>query len=64
MRVAIQRETSIKRYPRQWKINLIETENPDWLDLWESILPGPLPEERRSIDEVVRGEARDPGEEP
>src|SRR5262249_17488926 len=52
MRAAIQRETSLKRYPRQWKINLIEAENPDWLDLWESILPGPLLGERRSIEEV------------
>lgn len=27
---AIQRETSLKRYPRQWKINLIERDNPHW----------------------------------
>ncbi len=31
---AIQRERTIKGYPRQWKINLIEAENPDWLDLY------------------------------
>ena len=30
---AIQREKSIKKYPRQWKINLIEAQNPDWLDI-------------------------------
>lgn len=30
---AIQREKSIKKYPRQWKINLIEESNPDWLPL-------------------------------
>jgi putative endonuclease len=30
---AIQREKSIKKYPRQWKINLIEAVNPDWNDL-------------------------------
>jgi len=63
IRVAIQRETSIKRYPRQRKINLIETENPDWLDLWGSILPGPLPGEQRSIAELRRGEGRDPSQE-
>ncbi len=63
VRVAIQREKSIKRYPRQWKINLIEAENPDWLDLWESILPRPLPEERRSIEGLRRGEGRDPSRE-
>jgi len=30
---AIQREKSIKRYPRQWKINLIEDQNPKWLPI-------------------------------
>jgi putative endonuclease len=55
MRVAIQRETSIKRYPRAWKINLIEAENPDWIDLWDSIRPGPSPGQRRSIEDVRRG---------
>jgi len=35
---AIQREKSLKRWPRSWKINLIEDDNPDWSDLfagWE-----------------------------
>lgn len=27
---AIQREKSLKRYPRQWKIILIEAHNPEW----------------------------------
>ena len=31
---AIQREKSLKRWPRQWKINLIERENPHWEDLF------------------------------
>jgi putative endonuclease len=30
---AIQREKSIKKYPRRWKLNLIEALNPDWRDL-------------------------------
>ena len=30
---AIQRETSIKRWKRAWKIALIEGMNPDWDDL-------------------------------
>lgn len=30
---AIQREKSIKKYPRQWKINLIEAQNPEWADI-------------------------------
>jgi putative endonuclease len=41
---AIQREKSLKRYPRQWKINLIERDNPDWDDLFPKLLveDGPL----------------------
>jgi putative endonuclease len=36
--LAIQRETSLKRYGRAWKIELIEKDNPDWNDLFEHIL--------------------------
>lgn len=32
---AIQRETSLKRWPRRWKLELIETVNPQWRDLYE-----------------------------
>ena len=32
---AIQRETTMKHWPRQWKINLIERESPEWDDLHE-----------------------------
>jgi putative endonuclease len=35
---AIQRETNLKRWPRRWKIELIEKLNPDWADLYEMIL--------------------------
>jgi putative endonuclease len=31
--VAIQRETGIKRWKRDWKIELIEKTNPDWKEL-------------------------------
>jgi putative endonuclease len=30
---AIHREKRIKKYPRRWKLNLIESLNPDWNDL-------------------------------
>ena len=33
---AIKREKNIKKWKRQWKINLIEEENPDWEDLAKS----------------------------
>ena len=34
---AIHREKCIKKWRRQWKINLIEKMNPDWNDLYEKI---------------------------
>jgi putative endonuclease len=36
-RSAIQREKSLKKWPRDWKINLIERENPDWVDLFPTL---------------------------
>ena len=36
--MAIQRETSLKRWKRAWKIALIERTNPQWRDLWEDIV--------------------------
>ncbi|MFL5289761.1 MAG: GIY-YIG nuclease family protein [Rhodopila sp.] len=30
---AIQRETSLKRWPRTWKVRLIHLGNPEWNDL-------------------------------
>jgi len=38
MTAAIQREKSIKRWPRQWKVNLIEQDNPNWDDLFPALL--------------------------
>ncbi len=35
---AIRREKSIKGWQRQWKLELIEKENPDWRDLYETLL--------------------------
>ncbi|MCB8977278.1 MAG: GIY-YIG nuclease family protein [Ardenticatenaceae bacterium] len=35
---AIQREKQMKKWRRQWKINLIEQENPDWEDLSDDLL--------------------------
>ena len=35
---AIHRETNIKHWPRQWKLNLIETQNPLWQDLFDTVL--------------------------
>lgn len=35
---AIYREKCIKKWNRAWKLRLIEEHNPDWRDLYESIL--------------------------
>lgn len=34
---AIQRETQMKAWKRAWKIELIEKDNPDWKDLYETL---------------------------
>ena len=34
---AIQRQKTMKKWPRQWKINVIERENLDWNDLYAAI---------------------------
>jgi len=34
---AILREKRIKRWQRNWKLQLIEGQNPQWLDLWPEL---------------------------
>ena len=34
---AIQRETTLKRWLRKWKLELIEKTNPNWDDLYETL---------------------------
>ena len=34
---AIQREKKLKNWHRQWKINLINENNPEWIDLYDTI---------------------------
>ncbi len=38
---AISREKQLKNWHRQWKINLIEQQNPDWNNLWKPLDPEP-----------------------
>ena len=38
MKSAIEREKSIKKWKRDWKIALIEEQNPKWRDLYDSLL--------------------------
>ncbi|MFH1678864.1 MAG: GIY-YIG nuclease family protein [Candidatus Omnitrophota bacterium] len=37
---AIKREKRLKKYKREWKLNLIEKENPEWKDLYKEIISG------------------------
>jgi len=37
MESAILREKRIKKWKRDWKIELIEATNPEWRDLWQDI---------------------------
>ena len=37
---AIGQEKTIKGWPRAWKVNLIEADNPDWRDLWPEVSQG------------------------
>jgi putative endonuclease len=37
IRAAIQREKNLKKWPRAWKIALIEEGNPDWRDLYADL---------------------------
>jgi putative endonuclease len=38
MNAAITREKQIKKWSRRWKLRLIEEHNPEWKDLYESIV--------------------------
>ena len=37
---AIRREKQIKEWKRDWKMNLIERDNPHWIDLYPALGPG------------------------
>ena len=38
MPLAIQREKNIKHWPRAWKVRLIHEGNPEWVDLYDSLI--------------------------
>ena len=44
---AIAREKQLKRWHRQWKINLIEADNPHWTDLAVGLGFDPVPQRER-----------------
>jgi putative endonuclease len=38
MKTAILREKQLKHWERKWKLELIEKQNPDWLDLYPTLI--------------------------
>ena len=38
MASALSREKAMKEWKRQWKLKLIETTNPEWIDLYGNLL--------------------------
>jgi putative endonuclease len=42
MREAIAREKTIKRWRRAWKLALVEADNPQWRDLYETLNGSPV----------------------
>ncbi len=50
MPTAIAREKQLKRWHREWKINLIEYDNPDWLDLAPALGLPPASFPGRTVD--------------
>jgi putative endonuclease len=57
MEAAIKREKQLKKWRREWKLNLIERHNPHWVDLAIGLGFPPLPE-------PGKGCAVDPGPSP
>jgi len=37
VQAAIRREKQLKKFNREWKLELIEKENPDWRDLYDDL---------------------------
>jgi putative endonuclease len=40
IRIALQREHTIKHWPREWKLDLIRASNPEWKDLHDQLMDG------------------------
>jgi putative endonuclease len=38
IRLAIQRERTVKHWPRAWKVRLIHAENPGWKDFYDTLI--------------------------
>src|SRR3989338_11409636 len=52
---AIAREKAMKKWYRQWKIDLIEETNPQWRDLYEELINGSPPACRQACAGMTEG---------
>ncbi len=53
---AIEREKKLKKWRRQWKINLIESVNPHWNDLYDGLHIGDIDLDERNLDSATSAE--------
>ena len=53
---AIEREKKLKKWHRQWKINLIESVNPEWKDLYDGLHPVGIRSTDQNLDSATSAE--------
>jgi putative endonuclease len=58
---AFRRERQIKEWKRLWKLQLIESRNPNWLDLFDDIDRAMAEEEQRGLSSLLPGSRLSPG---
>ena len=56
MPTAILREKRLKKWRRDWKVRLIEEDNPEWVDLAIGLGFGPAPSGTAHMDPCLRGD--------
>ncbi len=59
MESAICREKDLKKWNRAWKIQLIDSQNPDWLDLWREIYGDGIRHSREGLNPSPATQAMD-----
>ena len=58
---AFRRERQIKEWKRIWKLQLIESRNPNWIDLYADLGRHIMDDEVRALSELLPGSRRSPG---
>jgi putative endonuclease len=53
VQAALRREKQIKKWNRQWKIDLIEKQNPEWRDLYPGLISEGVDSRLRGNDNVT-----------